>query len=134
RRSIWTCGAWSSIFATPGSSTTPCSRSFTVSPTNGATASWSSRVSSATSPRRATSTRREDDPARSPPSRGGLDVAARTNEVARPGPVRDRLLDLIEEASHRLPAQGPIGVFVHHNTLHAFEHLPFEAAVGEASR
>ncbi len=46
----------------------------------------------------------------------------------------DRLLCAVEHAAHMLPRQGPIGVFVHHNTLHAFEHLPFEEAVIEASR
>ena len=39
------------------------------------------------------------------------------------------LHDSIEHASHLLPAQGPITVFVHHNTLHAFEELTFEEAV-----
>ena len=45
----------------------------------------------------------------------------------------DRLLRVVEQAAHLLPRQGPIGVFVHHNTLHAFQHLPFEEAVIEAS-
>jgi uncharacterized protein len=43
------------------------------------------------------------------------------------------LADLIEEAAHLLPAQGPISIFIHHNTLHAFEHLPFEEAVEQAA-
>jgi len=43
-----------------------------------------------------------------------------------------RLCNLIAQIGHILPAQGPIGIFVHHNTLHAFQHLPFDEAVVKA--
>jgi uncharacterized protein YbcC (UPF0753/DUF2309 family) len=35
----------------------------------------------------------------------------------------------IDDAAHLLPQQGPLDVFVHHNTLHSFEDLPFEEGV-----
>lgn len=39
------------------------------------------------------------------------------------------ILEIVAQVSHLLPSQGPIKVFVHHNTLHAFEHQPFEEGV-----
>jgi uncharacterized protein YbcC (UPF0753/DUF2309 family) len=45
----------------------------------------------------------------------------------------DSLSRSIEDAAHLLPAQGPIGVFIHHNTLHAFEGERFDEAVVHAA-
>jgi len=48
--------------------------------------------------------------------------------------TRSEIARLVADAARFLPAQGPIAVFIHHNTLHAFEDRPFEEAVVEAAR
>lgn len=42
--------------------------------------------------------------------------------------------DLIATAAKLLPSQSPLHVFVHHNTLHAYEKLSFKDALRAASR
>ena len=52
-----------------------------------------------------------------------------TSPTRHPDDGWERLAHAIDHAAHLLPAQGPITVFIHHNTLHAFEHLHFDDAV-----
>jgi uncharacterized protein YbcC (UPF0753/DUF2309 family) len=61
-------------------------------------------------------------------------IEATSREAAAGVSPIERVREAVEDAAHLLPAQGPIPVFIHHNTLHALEDLPFAEAVKRAAK
>ena len=46
----------------------------------------------------------------------------------------DLYSNILHQIKHYLPAQNPLKDFVHHNTLHAFQHHNFHKGIQQAAQ
>lgn len=59
-------------------------------------------------------------------------VLARTHKLEQNAEFN--LAETIERIAHWLPKQAPLKDFIHHNTLHAFQHYPFHEGIAVAAK
>ena len=57
---------------------------------------------------------------------------SRNNETAKPHRFNED--HVVDELKHYLPSQLALKDFIHHNTLHVFQHMKFYDAISKASK